>query len=127
MIRWLISGALHLAANAIGLLIAAIVLEDMSIDGLAFIIAVVIFTVVEVIMQPYFTKMAMSSAKALQGGTVLLTTLVGLIVTNLVSDGLTITGLSTWIFATLIVWIGALLAGLLLPVLVARRVVGQDA
>ncbi len=127
MVRWLVSAAVHLAANAIGLLIAAAVLEGMSIDGIAFVIAVIIFTVVEVIMQPFFTKMAMNSAKALQGGTVLLTTLFGLIVTNLISDGLTIRGLSTWLLATLIVWIGAVIASLLLPVLIAKRAVGEKA
>ena len=120
MIRMLISAAVHLAANAVGLLVAALVLEDMTLDATAFVVAVVIFTVVEVIAQPFFTSLAMKGASYLQGATALVTTLVGLIITTLVSDGLQISGLGTWVAATLIVWVGALLAGMLLPVLFVK-------
>jgi len=41
--------------------------------------------------------------------------LVALIVTDLVSDGLSISGIGTWIAATVIVWIAALLAAFVLP------------
>ena len=39
---------------------------------------------------------------------------VALLVTNAVSDGLSIDGVDTWIFATLIVWGGMILADLLI-------------
>jgi uncharacterized membrane protein YvlD (DUF360 family) len=47
----------------------------------------------------------------------LIATLVSLIVTDLVSDGFSIDGVGTWIAATFIVWLGALLAALILPFL----------
>ena len=68
MIRLLISAAVHLGANAIGLLIAALVLDDMSIDAAAFLIAVIIFTLVEVIAEPLIEKIAVRHANALVGG-----------------------------------------------------------
>ena len=40
MIRWLISALLYLAANALGLWVADLVLDDMSLTGSAFITAV---------------------------------------------------------------------------------------
>ena len=58
-----ISAALTLGANAIGLLVAAAVLDDMSLNGAAFFIAVIIFTVVEVVAQPFLVKVTMKNAR----------------------------------------------------------------
>ncbi len=123
VIRLFIAGGIRLLANAVGLIVAALVLDDVSINGAAFVIAVVIFTVIEVVADPLFTKIAIQHTPALRGGTALLTTFVGLVLTAAVSDGLHITGVTTWVLATLIVWLAALLAGLLLPVILVRRAV----
>jgi putative membrane protein len=127
MIRMLISFGISLLANAVGLLVAAWVLDDMSVSGTAFVIAVLIFTVVTVILQPLITKIAMQNAKALLGATALVTTLLGLIITSLISDGLEISGFTTWVLAMLIVWLAAMLAGLLLPVLLVKKAVEGNA
>ena len=126
MVRMLISIGIRLAASAVGLIIAAAVLDDMKLNGAAFVIAVAIFTVAEVILQPLITKIAMQNARALMGGTALVTTLVGLIITDLISDGLSITGFVTWLLATVIVWAAALIAGLLLPVILVKKAVSND-
>jgi hypothetical protein len=52
MIRLLVSAVIYLVANAIGLLVANALLDDMSVDGSAFVVAVLIFTGVEVLVQP---------------------------------------------------------------------------
>jgi hypothetical protein len=126
MIRMLISAAIHLAANAVGLIAAAVVLDDMSIDGAAFIIALLIFTVVEVIAQPLIRQMAIRNVEALLGSVALITTYVGLLVTDLVSDGLTIEGLWTWVLATIVVWLAVLVAALILPMIFLKRAVAGD-
>ena len=41
--------------------------------------------------------------------------------TELISDGLTIDGLSTWFFATIIVWLFTLVAAWLLPILLIKE------
>ena len=125
MIRLLIGAAIRLLANAIGLLVAAAVLPDMTIDGAAFIIAIVIFTVVEVITDPLMTKIAVEKAPALRGGVALITTFVGLIVTTLISSGLQISGFTTWLAATVIVWLAALVAGLILPLFMVKKAVDE--
>ena len=56
MIRWLISVAVHLAANAIALWVADLLLDDFNISWNGFIVAVLIFTGVEVLVEPLFTK-----------------------------------------------------------------------
>jgi putative membrane protein len=127
VVRLLVSGVIYLVANAVGLLVAAWVLDDMSIDGAAFVIAVVIFTAVEVVARPLFTQLALKNVGGLVGSTALVATLVGLIVTDWVSDGLTIDGAMAWVLATVIVWAASLIAGLILPVLLVKRAVGNRA
>ena len=119
----LISAAVHLGANAIGLLVAALFLDDMSIDGAAFVIAVVIFTLVEVIAQPLIMKIAVKNVHALVGGVALVTTFVGLLLTDLISDGLSIDGALTWVLATIIVWLAGMLAGVILASLFLKKTV----
>ena len=121
MIRLLISFVIQLAANALGLLVADQVLEDVEVSGSAFLVAVLIFTVVYAIAQPFLTQLALSSATALRGATALVATLIGLIVTSLVSDGLSISGGLTWLEATVIVWIVSLLGTLILPLIFVKK------
>jgi putative membrane protein len=125
MIRLLVSTIIHLAANAVGLLVAALLLDGLSVSGTAFVIAVAIFTVVEVLVGPMIRQLAVTKANALLGSTALVVTLVGLLVTDVVSDGLRIEGFSTWAFATVIVWLASLLATFLLPLLVVKRKVEE--
>ena len=115
MIRLLVRTVLALLGNALGLWIASLVLDDMSISGAAFVLAVVIFTVLTVVLQPLITKVAMQNAPALQGSSALVTTLLALVITDLVSDGLSISGAITWVLATIIIWLVTMLAGVLLP------------
>ena len=63
---------------------------------------------------------------ALRGSVALIATFVGLLVTDLVSDGLNIVGASTWILATIIVWLGGLLAGIILPMIFLKKAVDDE-
>ena len=51
MIRILLSVVIRLLANIVGLLVAAAILDDMTVNAKGFIIAVLIFTVVEVVVE----------------------------------------------------------------------------
>jgi uncharacterized membrane protein YvlD (DUF360 family) len=121
VIRLLVRTAVALAANAIGLLIAAAVLSGMHVTASSFIVAVVIYTVVFALMQPFLVSQLRRRAEAALGGVALIATLVSLIVTDLISDGFSIDGVGTWIAATVIVWLGALLAAFILPALGLRK------
>jgi uncharacterized membrane protein YvlD (DUF360 family) len=126
MVRWLISVAIHLGANALALWIADLILDDMSIEWSAYLIAVLIFTLVEVLAEPLLTRMALNSVPALRGSVALVATFIGLVVTTLITDGMEIDGVSTWILATIIVWLGGLLAGLILPLIFVKRAVDDE-
>jgi hypothetical protein len=125
MIRLLASLVLNLLANAAGLFVASLILSGFTIDGLAFVLAVCIFTAVEVIADPLITKIAITNVPALRGGVALVTTFVGLFITTLISDGIHINGLSTWVLASLIVWLFALIATLLLPLVIFKKTLNK--
>ena len=57
---------------------------------------------------------------ALLGAAGLISTFIALVVANVAVDGLTITGALTWILATLIVWLGTMVAAFLLPVILVK-------
>lgn len=121
MLRLLASLLLALLANAVGLIVCSLILEDFSINGIAFVTAVLIFTAATVLLDPLITKIAITNVPALRGGVALVTTLTGLIITSLITDGIQITGLTTWILATFIVWLFALFASLLLPLVLFKK------
>jgi hypothetical protein len=85
------------------------------------VLAEVIFTVLTVVLQPLITKTAMQSAPALQGSSALVTTFLALVITDLVSDGLSIGGLITWVLATVIIWLVTMLAAVLLPMFLFKE------
>jgi uncharacterized membrane protein YvlD (DUF360 family) len=121
VIRFLVRTLIALVANAIGLIVAAIVLDDVELDATSFVVAVVIFTAVFVLLQPFLAVNLRRMGPGMLGAVSLLATLVSLIVTDLLTDGLSISGVLTWILAALIVWLVALVATLLLPFLGLKK------
>lgn len=121
MIRLIATGVIALVANAIALVVAAQLLDDMSLDSLSFVIAAAIYTGIAVLAEPLIRQMAFKSAPALLGSSALVATLVSLIITAVIADGLEINGLTTWVLATVIVWAVALAARLLLPLVIFKK------
>ena len=83
-------------------------------------ILVAVFAVLQVVLSPLVVKVVERNAKAFLGGTDLLDTFLALWVASLWGDGLEISGVGTWVAATVVVWLATALATLLLPVLLAR-------
>ncbi len=110
----LIRIGLMLVGNAVGLILAAALLDDMSLDGVAFVVAVAIFTVATIVLDPLIARVADRYVEALSGVSSLIATAISLVVTSWISDGLSISGAVAWILATLIVWLTAAVLGLVL-------------
>jgi uncharacterized membrane protein YvlD (DUF360 family) len=121
VIRFLVRTLIALVANAVGLIVAAIVLDDVELDAASFVVAVVIFTAVFVLLQPFLAVNLRRMGPGMLGAVSLIATLVSLIVTDLLTDGLSISGVLTWILAALSVWLVALVATLLLPFLGLKK------
>jgi hypothetical protein len=126
-VRLVAATVLALIGNAIGIIVAAAVLDDMTLNGAAFVIDLVIFTLTYVLVQPLMVKIALRHSSTLAGGSALLATLIALILSDVLSDGLSISGATTWLLATLIVWIVAVLAGVLLPMVMFKKALGRAA
>ena len=121
MIRLLVRTAIALVGNAVGLIVAALLLDKMDIDVTSFVVAVVIFTIVLALLQPFIAVQLRRRGSAALGGVALIATFAALLVTDLLSDGFSISGVGTWIFATVIVWVVSLVAVFILPFLGLKK------
>jgi putative membrane protein len=121
MIRLLVRTLIAVAANAVGLIVASVVLDGFSINVASFIVAVVIFTIVFAVLTPFLAVQLRRLGNGAIGATALIATLVSLVVTDLLSDGFSISGVGTWIAAAVIVWLAALVAAFVLPFLGLKR------
>lgn len=127
MIRSLVRTLILFVANAVGLLVAAVVLDDMSMDVQGFLIDVVIFTIVVALMSPFLDssfRRGRAGSSAL-GGVALIATLIALVVADLLSDGLSISGVGTYVLAAVIVWAASLIAAFILPFLGLKKFLSE--
>jgi hypothetical protein len=111
----------YLVANAVGLLVAVVLLPGFTIDALSFVVAVAIFSLVQTVLGPLITKISFKSFPQLMGGIALVTIFAGLFVTDTIMAGMEIGGISNWLAATLLVWLGSLIASILLPLYVFKQ------
>lgn len=125
MIRLVATAVISFLANAVALIVGAQLLDDMALDVSGFVIAVGIFTLTAVLIEPLTRQIALKSAPALIGSTALVATIISLVTTAVLSDGLRITGLTTWVLATIIVWAVGLAARMLLPLIIFKKVLAQ--
>ena len=108
MPRFFIGWLLGLAGNAIGLILASLILpeDQFSIElfSLSFFWAVLIFAILSALFTWIVLKFLIRNAGSIVALTGLISTFLALLITSLISDGLTISGWG-WIWGTLIVWI----------------------
>lgn len=121
MIRFLWSTAAYLVANAVGLALATVLLPGFTIGPLSFLVAVLIFSAVQTVAGPLITKISLKSFPQIMGGIALVTIFLGLFVTQLIMSDMQIGGISNWLAATLLVWLGSLTASVLLPIYVFKQ------
>lgn len=121
MVVFLIRALIFLGSAALGLWVASLIVDGFTVTATGFLVAVVVFAVLQSILTPWFLVMSRKYANALTGGVGLITTVVALWVATLVGDGLTISGTSAWIFGSLTVWLVTMLATLVLPLIFLRN------
>jgi len=124
MIRITVTVVVQVLANAIGLIVATLILDDMSLTAAAFLLDVLIFTGINVLAQPLIIKTSMQNASSLTGSSALISSFVALVVTAWLSDGLQISGTITWLLAAVIIWGASLMAAFLLPAFVFKKWLG---
>ena len=106
--RFVIGWLLGLAGNAIGLVLAALILPEdqfaIELFSLSFFWAVLIFAILSALFTWIVLKFLIRNAGSIVALTGLISTFLALLITSLISDGLTIGGWG-WIWGTLIVWV----------------------
>jgi hypothetical protein len=110
MKRTLVSIAVYLAANGVGLLLAIVLIDGFSVAITAFLIAVILFTALQAIAGPIVAKLSSKYAPQLMGGISLVVIFLGLLMTGAILESMTTGGLGNLLIATLLVWIGSLAA-----------------
>ena len=106
MPRFLLGWLLGLGGNAIGLLLAALILGDQfQINGaVGFVVSVVVFAILSALFTWLVLKFLLRNAGSVVALTGLVSTFLALLVTSIFTDGLDINGWG-WLWGTLIVWI----------------------
>jgi len=106
MPRFLLGWLLSLAANAIALVICWLLLPGFKLSfPIGFIVAVVLFGIFSAVFSWLVFKMLRDKGSSVVALTGLLSTFLALLLTSLLTEGLDIDGVTTWILATLIVWL----------------------
>jgi hypothetical protein len=104
-----------LGSWAIGLLVAAWVVPHVVVSLSGFIVAVVLFSVAQAILSLVILRLPHGYASLLLGGTGLVLTFVALSLAALLTHGVTIRGVASWIAATIVVWLVTTVGAISLP------------
>lgn len=121
MIRLLIHAGISIVTAALAILVAQLLLSDFNVEISGFLIAVAVFAAAQSILAPVVYKIASKRAPAILGGIGLVSSFLALLIASLLPGGLQISGLSTWIAATLIVWVVTALGTWLIPLVVFKK------
>ena len=106
MRRWFMGWLLGLGGNALGLLLASLILGDMfNIDGVTgFVVSLVVFAILSALFTWLMFRTLLRNAGSLVPLTGLASTFLALAVTVLFTDGISIEGWG-WLWGTLVVWV----------------------
>jgi uncharacterized membrane protein YvlD (DUF360 family) len=122
-VRLAISVGVYLAAAALGLLLTGVLVDGVAVRAQGFLVAVVVFAVVQSLLTPWVAMLARRHATWILGGFGLISTFLALLVAQSFSTGLSIRGASAWISATVLVWVVGAIASAVLPLLLVKRAV----
>jgi len=124
VIAFLIRVGIFLGSSALGLILADLILPGFVIhwgNPLGFLLAIVIFTLLQSVLAPWILRLTTRHAPALLGGIGIVSTFVSLFVVVVVPfAGLGISDLATWFLAPLLVWVVTALATWILPRLLVK-------
>jgi len=129
VITFLIRAAIFVVSAAFGLIVADLILEGFHIDWSSwwgFVIAVLIFAVIQSVLAPWVFKVTRRHAAPLLGGIGIISTFVAILVVVLIPGaGIGISQPLAWVLAPVIVWVVTALATWLLPPLFIKKKVDE--
>ena len=96
---------LSLAASAIGLLLCSILLDDFDVSTVAFPFAVAVFGVVNLIVEPLVSFVLLRWLRGAIGLIALIVNAFTLWLTDVLTTGIDVHGLDTYVLATILIWV----------------------
>ncbi len=106
LVRWGIRIGMGLAGVALGILVSDAVLTGLSLTVTALVETTVIFWLIHIAVQFMALRVLIRQPSvALAGLLAIASTIVSLIVVNVIVSGLHISGVTTYFWATLIIWV----------------------
>jgi hypothetical protein len=108
-------------ANGVGLLLAEALLTGFSTNPVSFIVLVLVFTEFLLLIGPLLTWLATHSIPVLRGSVPLVAVFLVLKITDWFVVGFDMGASSDWLAATLIVWLGSLIAQIILSPYVSEE------
>lgn len=125
MIRLLVRILLQFISSAVGLFLASLVVPGFHIEAVGFLVSLLFFVGIGFLVEPLLFKLSLQYLPALRGGIAFVTTFVSLLLTTIFTNALAIDDLTTWIIAPLIIWLCILLASVILPLFMFKKIL-QD-
>lgn len=111
----LLRAVARLVAWAIGLLLAAGVVPGVWVSTSGFVVAVLIFTLVQTALSPFILRLPHGWASLVMGTAGLVMTNVALGVAVAATHGLGIGGMAAWVATAALAWLTTTIAAILLP------------
>ncbi|MFN8185819.1 MAG: phage holin family protein [Gaiellales bacterium] len=107
--RLLSAFLIGLGTNAVALIVAAALLDGFAIGTVTFPVLIVIFTIISLVVTLLVDSVVRRHAQAIVAGIGLISAFLTLLVTDLITDKLTIEGAWAWIIGTLLIWLASLI------------------
>ena len=120
MTRLLLRLLVFLGSAALGLLVAGLLIPAVTLSPGGFILAVIVFAVVQSALTALTAQIASRWAPAMGGGVGIISTLFALALASLVPGGVEISTPAGWLLAALVVWLVTALASIGLGFLLLR-------
>jgi hypothetical protein len=104
--RWGIRFGMTLVGIAVGLLLSAALLDNFDVDAQGLVLATALFWIIHIVVNFLALRVLIRQPSiALAGLLALASTIVALVIVDIALKGVTIEGVSTYVLATLIIWV----------------------
>lgn len=110
MVRFLIRLGVFLGLAAVALLVAALLVPGMHLQWQGFLVAILVFAIVQAVIEWLVGAIFRRGAPAVAGAAGLISTAAALLLASL-GDGITFDGIAAWVLAAVLIWLFTGLVG----------------
>lgn len=104
MVRFLIRLGVFLGLAAVALLVAALFVPGMHLHWQGFLVAILVFAIVQAVIEWLVGAVFRRGAPAVAGAAGLISTAAALALASL-GDGITFDGIAAWVLAAVLIWL----------------------